>query len=154
MSLKGDRQVFEFNNDFVGSGIMERGGIVSAIPGATTGVATYLNAGAVSGQVAKPIGMLMDDVEALNPFKQAEFLHRNVIRSGQAVSIAAEGEFWTDKYETSLPSGGTVGTYAYGDVLYLANDGQVSRHLVGVRPVIGKVLNGVVEGFIKISVEL
>jgi len=42
MSLKGDRQVFEFNNDFVGSGIMERGGIVSAIPGATTGVATYL----------------------------------------------------------------------------------------------------------------
>lgn len=154
MSLKGDRQVFETVNDFVGSGILERGGILCVVPGATTGVATYLNAAAVSGQVAKPIGILLDDIEAHNPFKQFEQTHRNVIRSGTAVSIAAEGEFWTDKYETTLPSGPSVGTYAYGDVLYLADNGKVSRHAVGVRPVVGKVISAPVDGFIKISVEL
>lgn len=154
MSLLSNRQVFETANDFVGSGIMERGGIVCHIPGSTNAV-TYLNAAALSGSVAKPVGMLLIDFEAINPMKQEQYVSRDAVRSGQPAGIASEGEFWTDKYETTLPSGGSVGTYATGDFIYLANNGQVSRNSIGgLRPTIGKVLLAPVNGFIKISVEV
>jgi hypothetical protein len=154
MALKGSRQTFETNIDLTVSGVAERGGILSFVPG-VVGLGEYSNAAAVSGQLAKPAGLLLDDVEDINYMKQPEYRQRNVVPKGSCVGIATEGEFITDFVETAVGAV-SVGTYAPGDVLYLANDGQVSRlNVLGIRKQVGVALSALsADGFLKIRLEL
>ena len=155
MALKESRQTFETNIDNTCSGVAERGGIMSFVPG-VVGLVGYADAVAVSGQVAKPAGLLMCDVEAHNYFNQPEHRQRNVVPQGSCVGLAVEGEFWTDFVEQSIAGFGSVGTYAPGDTLYLANAGQVSRQQVtGRRVQVGVALSALTsDGFLKIRLEI
>jgi len=154
MALKGARQTFETNIDLAVSGIAERGGILSFVPG-VAGLGEYGDATAVSGQLSKPAGLLLDDVEDINYMRNGEYRQRNVVPKGSVVGIATEGEFITDFVETAVGVV-SVGTYAAGDTLYLANNGQVSRlNVLGIRKQVGVALSALsADGFLKIRLEL
>lgn len=154
MALKGSRQTFETNIDLTVSGVAERGGILSFVPG-VAGLGEYGNAAAVSGQLSRPAGLLLDDVEDINYMRNGEYRQRNVVPKGSVVGIATEGEFITDFVETAVGLV-SVGTYAPGDPLYLANDGQVSRlNVLGIRKLVGVALSALsADGFLKIRLEL
>jgi len=155
MGLLQQRQVMDTIVDCTVSGVAERGGILSYVPG-VVGLCAYADATATSGSLALPAGLLLDDVEALNFMTHPEYRQRNVVPQGSVVGIATEGEFWTDFYETSTADGVSVGTYAPGDLLYLADNGQVSRlNVLGIRPQIGRVLSAAsADGFLKVRVDI
>jgi len=155
MALLGDRQTFHTNIDCTVSGVAERGGILSFVPG-VAGLCEYADATAVSGQLSNPAGLLLDDVEAINYFNNPEYRQRNVVPQGSVVGIASDGEFWTDFVEQTTADGASVGTYVHGDTLYLADGGNVSRQqIAALRPTIGKGLSALTaDGFLKVRVEL
>jgi len=155
MALKETRQTQHTNIDCTVSGVAERGGILSFVPG-VAGLCEYSDATAVSGQLANPAGLLLDDVEALNYYNHPEYRQRNVVPQGSNVGIATEGEFFTDFVETATADGASVGTYAAGDTLYLADLGQVSRQqIANLRPTVGKALAALTaDSFLKIRLEL
>lgn len=155
MALGENRQTFHTNIDCTVSGVSERGGVLSFVPG-VDGLCGYADATATSGQLSNPAGLLLDDVEALNYYNHPEYRQRNVVPQGSVVGIATEGEFLTDFVETATADGASVGTYAPGDTLYLADNGQVSRQQIAeLRPVVGKALGALTaDGFLKIRLEL
>lgn len=161
MALRESRQTWETFIEVTVSGVSERGGILSFVPG-VNGLGAYADAVAVSGLVAKPVGLLLDDVEALNYYNHPEYRQRNVVPQGSVVGLATKGEFSTDFVEQTL-AGITVGTYIPGDILYLADTGKVSRNngtfgnvaATALRPVVGKALSALgSDGFLKIRVDL
>lgn len=160
MALGAFRQIFHTNVEVTVSGVAERGGIISYVPG-VNGLGAYADATAVSGG-AKPAGLLLDDVEDINYFKNPEYRQRNVVPKGSVVGLVTEGEVITDFVETTGPGAITVGTYAPGDLLYLADNGQVSRSNgsaggtgVATRFLIGRALSALgSDGFLKIRLEL
>lgn len=155
MALRETRQVFQTNVDCTSSGVAERGGIMSYVPG-VNGLCAYADATATSGQLSGPAGLLLDDVEDLNFFDHPEYRNRNVVPKGSVVGLATEGEFWTDFVEETTADGASVGTYAPGDRLYLADNGQVSRqNIQGIRREIGTALSALTsDGFLKIRLEV
>lgn len=161
MALQGSRQVFQTFVDGTVSGVAERGGIMSFVPG-VAGLVAYADATAVSGQLVQPLGLLLDDVEALNYYNHPEYRQRNVVPQGSVVGLCTEGEFWTDFVETIGPGAISVGTYAPGNVLYLANNGYVSRNngtfnngATALRYVVGKALSALgSDGFMKVRIDL
>ena len=161
MSLLQPRQIFDTDITCTVSGVSERGGVMSFVP-AVNGLCAYANAAAVSGLLVQPAGILLDDVEALNFFNHPEYRQRNVVPQGSVVGLATDAEVWTDFVETTL-AGITVGTYAPGDPLYLADDGKVSRNngtfgnvaATALRPLIGRALSAVTsDGFLKVRIDL
>lgn len=160
MSLGATRQIWRTEVGLSVSGVAERGGILSFDP-VQPGNAIYANAAAVSGQVVQPAGMLLDDVEDLNFFKHPEYRQRNVVPKGSVVGVGTEMEGYTDMVETTL-AGISVGTYAAGDALYLADDGKVSRNngtfnngATAKRVRVGTVLSALgSDGFLKVRIEL
>jgi len=155
MALKESRQTQQTNIDCSVSGVAERGGILSFVPG-VAGLCEYSDATATSGQLNNPAGLLLDDVEDINYYNNPEYRQRNVVPKGSVVGIATEGEFHTDFVETATADGASVGTYVPGDTLYLADNGQVSRQqIANLRPTVGKALGAVTaDGFLKIRLEL
>ena len=161
MALQESRQIFQTIIDCSVSGVSERGGILSYVPG-VDGLAGYANAAAVSGQLVQPAGVLLDDVEALNFFNHPEYRQRNVVPQGSVVGIATDCEVWTDFVETTGPGAISVGTYARGDVLYLADNGKVSRNngtfnngATAKRPVIGRALSALTsDGFLHVRIDV
>ena len=160
MALGESRQVFETIVDQKVSGVSERGGIMSYVPYAV-GLVAYANAAAISGALVNPAGLMLGDIEALNYWLHPEYRQRNVDPQGSVVALASEGQFFTDFVETTL-AGITVGTYAPGDVLYLADDGKVSRNNgtfgnagTAIRKVVGKALDSLgSDGFLKVDINL
>jgi hypothetical protein len=154
MALSQSRQVFQTDINCTVSGVAERGGILSFVPG-VNGLCAYADSTAVSGQVANPAGLLLDDVENINYFRNPEFRQRNVVPLGSVVGVVTEGEFFTDFVETSITNFGSL-TYSPGELLYLADDGKVSNLNVGGNRVqIGRALSAVdSNGFLKIRVEI
>jgi hypothetical protein len=128
---------------------------MSYTPG-VPGLCGYADATAVSGQLVQPAGLLLGDVEALNHFRHPEYRNRNVDQQGTVQGIATEGEFDTDFVETATVDGADVGTYAAGDRLFLADNGNVSRDSFGgVRPEVGRALGAVnSDGFLRVRIEL
>jgi hypothetical protein len=164
MNLSENRQIFQTDVTQSVSGVAERGGIMSYVPG-VNGLVAYADATAVSGSVAKTAGLLLDDVEALNYFRHPEYRQRNVVPQGSTVGLVTEGELTTDFVETTL-AGISVGTYAPGDNLFLADNGKVSRSngtfgtnsnstTTAIRPLVGKALSALdSNNFLKIRVEI
>lgn len=161
MALQGSRQIFQTLVDCTVSGVSERGGIMSFVPG-VAGLCAYADATAVSGSLVQPLGLLLDDVEALNFYNHPEYRQRNVVPQGSVVGLSTEGEFLTDFVETTGPGAISVGTYASGDVLFLADNGQVSRNngtfnngATAKRVVVGKALSALgSDGFLKVRIDL
>ncbi len=162
MALQGSRQTFQTLVDGTCSGVSERGGVMCFVPG-VPGLVAYADATAVSGSLVQPLGLLLDDVEALNFYNHPEYRQRNVVPQGSVVGLATEGEFYTDFVETPTGPGGiSVGTYAPGDVLYLADNGKVSRNngtfnngATAKRVVVGKALSALSsDGFLKVRIDL
>ena len=161
MALGPSRQTYETYVEGTCSGVSERGGIMSFVPG-VPGLVAYANAAAVSGQLVQAAGLLLDDVEALNYYNHPEYRQRNVVPTGSVVGLANEGDFLTDFVETTGPGAISVGTYAPGDVLYLADNGQVSRNngtlnngATAIRVVVGKALSTLgSDGFLKIRLDV
>jgi hypothetical protein len=161
MALQESRQVFHTNVDCTVSGVAERGGILSYVPG-VNGLCAYADATAISGQLSNPAGLLLDDVEDINHMRNPEYRQRNVVPLGSVVGIATEGEFHTDFVEETGPGGISVGTYVPGDQLFLGDNGQVSRNngtfnngATAIRTEIGRALGALTaDGFLKIRVEL
>jgi hypothetical protein len=161
MALQPSRQVFQTNVDNTVSGVAERGGIMSFVPG-VAGLVAYADATAVSGLVARPIGVLLDDVENLNFYNHPEYRQRNVVPQGSVVGIATECEVWTDFVEVTGPGALSVGTYAPGDILYLADNGNVSRNngtlnngATAKRVIVGMALSARgSDGFLKVRIDL
>jgi hypothetical protein len=160
MALGESRQVFHTNVDLSVSGVAERGGIISFDP-VQAGNGIYADATAVSGQLVQPAGLLLDDVEALNFFEHPEYRQRNVVPQGSVVGLLTDGEGSTDFVETTL-AGISVGTYAAGDPLYLADDGKLSRNngtfgnlATAIRVRVGTALGTVdSDGFLRVRIDL
>jgi hypothetical protein len=155
MALGEARQVFHTNSQCTVSGVTERGGIASYVPG-VNGLCAYADSTAISGQLSGPAGLLLGDIEALNFHRHPQYRQRNVEPEGSVVALATEGEFWTDLVETTTSDGASVGTYVPGDTLYLADDGKVSRlNVLGIRTVVGRALSAVnADGFLQVRIEL
>lgn len=159
MALRPLRQVLETNVECSSSGLLERGGIASFVPWAN-GLCYYAPLSAVSGNVANPAGLVLEDIEALNHFTHPEYFHRNVSARGSVVGLATEGEFEMDLVETTFSSGESAGTYAAGERLYLADDGKVSRNDGTTMTTAGRRLIGIArgtvdsDGFLKIRIDI
>ena len=91
MALAEYRQVLATDMNYVVNAAAERGGILSAASG---NIASYVTTVVASGTV--PIGILLDDVEDLNPMKTPQYYQRTVTDLGGVVGIATKGEFITD----------------------------------------------------------
>lgn len=154
MALGESRQVFQTNVELSVSGVAERGAIVSYDP-VQAGNGILANAAAVSGLLVQPAGLLLDDVEALNYFEHPQYRQRNVVAQGEVIGLLTEGEVVTDFVETTL-DGQSVGTYAAGDPLYLADNGQLSRNAGDANRVrVGTALGTVdADGFLKVRIDL
>jgi hypothetical protein len=155
MALKPFRQTYQTNIECTVSGVAERGGILSFVPG-VDGLCAFADATAVSGLNVAVAGLLMDDVEDINYFRNPEYRQRNVVPLGSVVGVATEGEFTIDFVETTTADGASVGTYATGDALFLADDGRVSRQqIANLRPSVGRALSALsADGFLKLRLEL
>lgn len=161
MALGESRQVFHTNVELSVSGVAERGAIISYDP-VQAGNGILANAAAVSGQLVQPAGLLLDDVEALNYFEHPEYRQRNVVPQGSVVGLLTDGEVVTDFVETTGPGNIPVGTYAAGDPLYLADNGQLSRNngtfnngATAIRVRVGTALGAVdADGFLKVRIDL
>ena len=162
MALLGSRQIWQTNIDCTVSGVAERGGVLSFVPG-VAGLCAYADATAVSGQLVNPAGLLLDDVEDINYMRNPEYRQRNVVPLGSVVGIAVEAELHTDFVETgTLTDGQAVGTYVAGDPLFLGDLGEVSRNngtfgngATAIRVSVGNALGTVsADGFLKIRLEL
>lgn len=160
MALGESRQVFHTDVSQSASGVAARGGLMSYDP-VQAGNVIYADATAVSGQLVQPAGMLLDDVEAINYMRNPEYRQRNVVPQGSVVGLVTDGELITDFIETTRPdNGATVGTYAAGDKLYLADLGQISRFDgtqagTGLRERVGTALGATdSDGFLKVRIDL
>ena len=144
MAMKGWRQVFQTDISHTASGTMERGGIATKATWAD-GLCYY--AVGSGGPVA---GMLLEDVEALNPMNHPQYMQRRVSPQGSVVGLATEGEFWTDMYDEA--------TYSSGDTIYLGANGKVTNDAgdaASDRKTLGTCLEGKdSHNFIKIRISI
>jgi len=115
MGLKGEREVLATNIYFtaVASTNMERG-IVLVANGTTAEVATFPQ----HPLTAKPIGLLLDDVEDLDFTTRPQVFVRNVVPQGSEISLLTQGRIKTNMF---------TGTPAAGEKAYLAADGKVTN---------------------------
>ena len=129
MALSPRRQQLMTEVHFAMAVASERGVIVSHT--ATAGEVS--SAVSPTGVGVSPVGVLLDDVEAMNFDRHGEYRNRMVVDVGSVVGIGVKGD-----YETDL----VVGTPAPGDVAYLSTNGWVSPTQLtdGITPapVVGK----------------
>jgi len=123
MALGPNRQVFQTTIKYAMNEVAARGGIVCT--SATAGAVTY--AAVPTGTSVNPVGILLDDVEALNFDRHPEYLQRNVVDVGSVVGIANKGEFQTNM---------VVGTPTQGQLAYLHPSGFIGATQLtdGVNP--------------------
>lgn len=151
MALREERQVFQTNIQLSSSGVMERGGIVSFVPWAE-GLGYY--AASLSGATIRPVGILQEDIEDINPMLQPQYRNRNVSPLGSPIGVVVEGQLETDFVETSFTGFGSL-TYVPGDILYQADNGQISKLPIPGRARIGYALSSVdSDGFLKFKLQI
>jgi hypothetical protein len=116
MALKGKREVLQTNTGWkIASGVSaERGAILCGT--ITDGTAQLITGTLKVG--ARPIGLLMDDVEDLDFTTRPQIWVRNVVPRGSEVSIMTKGRVKTNMLTiAAAPSGGMKA--------YLAQSGLV-----------------------------
>jgi len=146
MALAPSRQNLQDEVHFAMAAASERGVVVSH--GATAGEVTHL--ANPTGAATSPIGVLLDDVEAMNFDRHGEYRNRNVVDVGSVVGIAAKGD-----YETNM----IVGTPSAGNPAYLHASGNISPTQltdgVTAAPQVGKFRTGLnANGFALVHIDL
>lgn len=91
MALGEYRQVLATDMNFTVDAAAERGGVLCAASGA---IASYVTSITSSG--VTPIGILLEDIEELNPMKHPMYYQRCVSDVGSKVGIMTKGECVTD----------------------------------------------------------
>lgn len=118
MALGESRQVLSTTMDFTVAAAAERGGILCAASGSTASYVTDIGA-QPSG--ITPIGILLEDIEDMNFMKHPQYEYRNVMDLGSKVTIAMQGEFYTDFID-----GYAKPHIDAGDVAYLTHSGLLT----------------------------
>lgn len=113
MALAPSRQNLQDEVHFAMAVASERGVIVSH----TTNAGEVSSLVSPTGANTSPIGILLDDVEAMNFDRHGEYRNRMVVDVGSVVGIAAKGD-----YETNM----VTGTPTAGNPAYLHASGYVS----------------------------
>lgn len=138
MGLKADREILQTNVRYriaTATGAVTRGHVLLA--DTTDGVckveATLPGGSAATLALPGVVGLLMDDVEAVDWTSTPQIWTRNVQPVGAEVSVLVKGRVKTDV----IPTGVTV---AQGEVAYLADAGEVTNvpHLAGSGLVVGR----------------
>ena len=128
MALSPRRQQLMTEVHFAMAVASERGCIVSH-----TANAGEVGLAVATGVGVSPVGVMLDDVEAMNFDRHGEYRNRMVVDVGSVVGIGVKGD-----YETNL----VVGTPSPGDTAYLAASGWVSpvqlTDGITAAPVVGK----------------
>ncbi len=110
MALKGDREILQTNIRWkIKTGIdAERGLImVATATDAQCDVGPTTLAGKVTTGLARPVGLLLDDVENLDYTTRPQIWVRNVVPRGSEVSLLTKGRVKTNKiHYQAAPSGG------------------------------------------------
>ncbi len=147
MALKPDRQVGLTLRHYSMNVLTERGRIVVSDPSDNDNV--ILPPAVLVGD-ENPLGIILEDVEDLDFTSRPELLHRNVVASGGAVTIAMTGE-----YRTNMVASGV--TPSAGEIAFLAGLGQLSNvELPGVGSGIqvGRFLSGLdSDGFVFVAID-
>lgn len=122
MAMGESRQVLATDMNWTVAAAAERGGILCAASGLAAAYNTNISSPA-SGLPFKvvPIGMLLEDVESLNPMLQPQYYQRNVSDLGSKVGIATMGEFVTDFID-----GYAKPHIDAGDAAYLTHSGLLT----------------------------
>lgn len=115
MGLRPHREVMATTNQFVGNAAMERGGVVSVASGQIGSYATE-----ASGAI--PIGVLLNDIEDINYFKERENLNLSRHDIGSVLAIVTRGEVETDFLDPAA-----TGTINAGDIAYLSSSGWITN---------------------------
>ncbi len=145
MALAPSRQNLQDEVHFAMAVASERGVIVSH--SATAGEVTLANP---TGATTSPIGVLLDDVEAMNFDRHGEYRNRMVVDVGSVVGIAAKGD-----YETNM----IIGVPTPGAAAYLSTSGNVSPTQltdgITLAPQVGKFRTAVnANGFALVHIDL
>ena len=155
MALRPDYQSTPFADriDFFMNQTAERGAIAS-LSGGGSGVAlenasnTVVYRSSASG--ARPLGILVQDVENVDLTRTDYNPYKNVAQLGSKVHIAAQGTFTTNMITSGVSP-------AAGDYAYLAADGRITNVNTGAvaSPLVGYFLSSKdEEGFAKVRVNL
>ena len=113
MALSPRRQQLMTEVHFAMAAASERGVIVCH----TSNAGEVTNLANPTGVGTAPVGIMLDDVEAMNFDRHGEYRNRMVVDVGSVVGVGVKGD-----YETNL----VVGTPAPGDKAYLAASGWIS----------------------------
>lgn len=122
MALKGDREILQTNVRWKikSAEDAERGTVMVAT--ATDGECKKGPAslvGQVSTGLARPIGLLMDDVENLDYTARPQIWSRNVVPRGSEVSILTKGRVKTNMiHYQAAPSGGRFAYLAVSGLVH------------------------------------
>jgi hypothetical protein len=115
-----------------------------------TATAGEVSLASPTGVGVSPVGVLLDDVEAMNFDRHGEYRNRMVVDVGSVVGLAVKGDYETDQV-TGAPSP--------GDVAYLGANGTVSPTQltdgITAAPVVGKFRTGLnANGFALVHIDL
>jgi len=105
MALAPSRQVFQTNVKYALNEVSERGKVCCIVAG-TTAAGEVTVAAVPTGVGVQAIGMLLDDVEALNYDRHGEYRQRNVVDVGSNIGIAAKADLETDQITGTDPVAG------------------------------------------------
>lgn len=120
MALKGKREVLQTNTGWkIASGVSAERGVI--LCGTITDGTAQLITGTLKAG-ARPIGMLLDDVDnTLDYTTRPQIWVRNVVPGGSEVSIMTQGRVKTNKLTVAAaPSGGMIAYLAQSGLLQTA----------------------------------
>lgn len=145
MALSPRRQQVWTEVNFAMAVASERGVVVSH-----TATAGEVGLAVPTGASTSPIGVLLDDVEAMNFDRHGEYRNRNVVDVGSVVGIGAKGDYETDAI---------TGTPSPGDAAYLHVSGTISPTQltdgITAAPQVGKFRTGLnANGFALVHIDL
>jgi len=147
MALAPRRQDKWTEVHFAMAAASERGVIVSHT--ATAGEVSHLAVPTGSGPTA-PVGILLDDVEAMNFDRHGEYRNRNVVDVGSVVGISVKGDFETNQIQGTP----TPGAAAYLHVSGLISPTQLTDGL-NPAPLLGRFRTGLnANGFALVHIDL
>ena len=146
MALAPSRQNLQDEVHFAMNVVSERGVVVSHA--ATDGEVTLANP---TGALTSAIGVLLDDVEAMNFDRHGEYRNRNVVDVGSVVGIAAKGDYETNMILGTAPTPGAPA--------YLHTSGNISADQltdgITLAPQVGKFRTGLnANGFALVHIDL
>jgi hypothetical protein len=138
MGLKGDREVLQTNIRYKIEGAKDAERGIILVASATDGTAAVPNTGntvvgssglgqeTITSNRARPVGLLLDDVEDLDYTTRPQIFVRNVVPRGSEVGLLTKGRVKVNLLDDGVSP-------AQGQIAYLAPSGYLSNaeHIAG-----------------------